>query len=163
MLPPLPDWDAAHPLIVHFPIGLLLVAPVFMLIAVFVRKPAWTIATVLLLLIGTVGTWGAYYSGEAAEVYWRTTGDLDPDIDKLMADHHVAGGQARLFATFVTIAFIAWALLSAKLAKKRGLLIGLGLVILVGFLGANLRLVQASHMGGRLVHEFRITAPYASP
>ncbi len=163
MLPPFPEWDAAHPLIVHFPIGLLLVAPVFMLIAVFVRKPAWTIATILLLLIGTIGAWVAYYSGEAAEVYWRTTGDLAPDIDKLMADHHVAGGQARLFATLVTLAFIVWAVLSVKLAKKRGVLIGLGLVILLGFLGANLRLAQAGHMGGQLVHEHRITAPYSSP
>ena len=122
-----------------------------------------SIATILLLLIGTIGAWAAYYSGEAAETYWRTTGDLDPDIDKLMAEHHVAGGQARLFATLVTVAFIAWAIASVKLAKKRALVVGIGLVVLVGHLGMLLRLVQASHMGGRLVHEYRITAPYSSP
>ncbi len=163
MIPPMPDWDAAHPLIVHFPIALLFVAPFFMLIAVAVRKPAWTIATICLLVMGTVGAWAAYYSGEAAEVYWRTTGDLAPEIDQLMAEHHVAGGQARLLATLVTFAFIVWAIAAVKLAKKRAIVIGVGLVILLGHLGMTLRLVQASHMGGRLVHEFRITAPFASP
>lgn len=163
MLPPLPEWDAAHPLIVHFPIALLAVAPLFLLIAVFTRKWGWIGSALLVLTIGTVGAWVAYYSGEAAEVYWRTTGDLSPDIDRLMSDHHVAGGQARLFATLTLVAFALWSLVAWKFEKKRTAVVILGLVILAGHLGVVLRLVQAAHMGGRLVHEHRITAPYTSP
>jgi uncharacterized membrane protein len=37
-LPPLPTWQAIHPLIVHFPIALLLVAPLFIVIGTL-RKP----------------------------------------------------------------------------------------------------------------------------
>jgi len=30
--PPIPSWDAWHPMIIHFPIALLLIAPVFILL-----------------------------------------------------------------------------------------------------------------------------------
>ena len=31
ILPPIPSWDGLHPLVVHFPIALLLAAPVLLL------------------------------------------------------------------------------------------------------------------------------------
>ena len=33
--PPFPTWDSLHPLIIHFPIALLLVCPLFILIGAF--------------------------------------------------------------------------------------------------------------------------------
>ena len=33
MFPPVPSWDAMHPMVVHFPIALLLVAPLFVVMA----------------------------------------------------------------------------------------------------------------------------------
>ena len=31
MLPPWPGWDGLHPLVIHFPVALLLVAPLFLI------------------------------------------------------------------------------------------------------------------------------------
>ena len=39
MLPALPPWTGLHPLIVHFPIALLLVAPIVVLLSLFMKSP----------------------------------------------------------------------------------------------------------------------------
>ena len=38
MFPPMPSWEAAHPLVVHFPIGLLFFAPVLLVMPAIDRK-----------------------------------------------------------------------------------------------------------------------------
>ena len=68
-LPPIPSWQAIHPLIVHFPIALLLIAPLFIVIGV-VRKPErsfpFLLVALILMALGTVATFVAASSGEAA-------------------------------------------------------------------------------------------------
>ena len=36
-MPPIPSWDGLHPLIIHFPIALLLVAPLLVLIGALLK------------------------------------------------------------------------------------------------------------------------------
>ena len=54
--PAIPSWDALHPLIIHFPIALLLIAPIFIVVGA-VLTPAkgrsYLIAAMVLLLVGT--------------------------------------------------------------------------------------------------------------
>ena len=51
--PPLPTWDSLHPLIIHFPIALLLLCPLFILISAIPPppkgKPYMTAALLILL------------------------------------------------------------------------------------------------------------------
>ena len=66
--PQIPSWDALHPLVIHFPIALLLIAPIFVLLGALLQpakgRPYLLAATVLLLL-GTAGTFIAVETGEA--------------------------------------------------------------------------------------------------
>jgi len=58
--PPIPNWDALHPLIVHFPIVLLLVAPLF-IVAALVASPArgrlFMISALILMILGTASVY----------------------------------------------------------------------------------------------------------
>src|SRR6056297_576709 len=65
-----PDfWRAEvfHPLSVHFPIAILLVAFLFKLIALGSAKELWIQGGTLLLLLGTIGVWIAIYTGDLAD------------------------------------------------------------------------------------------------
>ena len=58
-LPPIPTWEGLHPLVVHFPIALLLVAPWLVLLGALLapsRGRPWLFAALTLLALGTAGT-----------------------------------------------------------------------------------------------------------
>ena len=84
--PPIPSWDALHPLIIHFPIALLLVVP--LLIVVGALRPPERGRTILyvslgLMIAGTLATFLAVASGEAAgRIVERT-----PQIDAVLERH----------------------------------------------------------------------------
>ena len=68
-LPPIPTWQAVHPLIIHFPIVLLLIAPLFIVIGVTMdpaRSFPFLLVALILMALGTVSTFVAISSGEAA-------------------------------------------------------------------------------------------------
>ena len=67
--PPLPTWDSLHPLIIHFPIALLLLSPLFILISAIPPPPKgkpYMIAALLILLLGTGSLFVAGSTGHAA-------------------------------------------------------------------------------------------------
>src|SRR6516225_7438257 len=68
-LPMFPGWNGIHPLLIHFPLTLFFLAPVFALLAAFTRaatRRAFLITTLMLMLFGTVSTYVAFEAGEAA-------------------------------------------------------------------------------------------------
>lgn len=68
-LPPWPTWDALHPFIVHFPIALLLLSPLFILISAIVSPPKgkpYMITALVILLLGTSSLFLAVVTGHAA-------------------------------------------------------------------------------------------------
>lgn len=60
------DTTHLHPMIVHFPIALLIVGLVFDLAGLFIKKEFFSTAGFYLLILGTLGIVAAYFSGDFA-------------------------------------------------------------------------------------------------
>ncbi len=109
-LPPVQPWDAAHPIVVHLPLGILFAAPLFILLTLAIQK--WTrpfaFAALTLIGIGAIGLLLAISSGETgAQLVIRT-----PEIDEALEAHANLAYAARawfiwLFAGYALLAVYA--------------------------------------------------------
>lgn len=158
-LPPLPAWNAAHPLVVHFPIALLLAAPLFVLLGALVRRGArsMSVAALLLMTLGTAGAFVAVATGEAAADVAR----VSAAAESVLEEHEELGETTRTVFAVLTAAFAALVGLEARRGRAWGTAarVGSRVVFLLLYLAAALVLVDTAHHGGRLVHEFGVRAP----
>jgi uncharacterized membrane protein len=158
-LPPLPGWTGLHPLVVHFPVALLLVAPLFVLVGLLLGAPrnrSWLAAALALLALGTVGAWFAVATGEAA----GTLAERSAQINAALEHHEALAERTRAVFTVLTAALAA--ILLAPAALRRPLarvpqttLLGL---FLVAYLAGAALLANTAHAGGRLVHQLGVRA-----
>jgi len=159
MFPSLPPWEGLHPSIVHFPIGLLLISPLFVLLAtVFPARGRWFgWAAVLLLALGTAGTFAAVASGEAAR---DVVGEGADAVVAAMDRHAELGVMARSVFAALTGIYVVLLILPLlwKTLSKASYHLAANFVFLVALMGANLLLANVSHLGGRLVHEYGVLA-----
>jgi uncharacterized membrane protein len=164
--PPFPSWDAIHPLIIHFPIVLLLLSPLFVLIAAVLRPPGnrpYMTAALITLLPGTFTLFLAASSGEeAAELADRTGG-----VNAVLAAHESLASTCEiLFATYSVLfaGLYIWQFVS-RLRPSRITCTVAPLAFLAIYSVGLLHLVNTAHAGGRLVHEFGVHAmmPQDSP
>lgn len=169
-VPPLPPtWDGFHPLIVHFPIGLLLSAPLLVVLSLALRKHEHPLklGALVMMLFGTIGAFLAVSSGEAAEEIAGATGEAS----RILSEHERAAETAR---TIFAVLTFAWALFTVVpwISKKpisRTLILGGGVGFLLAYSLACLVLANTAHLGGMLVHDFGLrarlsaTTPNAAP
>ena len=161
--PPMPEWEAVHPIVVHFPVALLLFAPVL-----FVAGGAWArgrwglwAGGWLLWVAGTIGACLAVASGEAtAEAVAPVSGAVDGLIER----HEEAGELARsLFVgvTLLTGGALGVGYASGRAARRRlrAWAAGLGVAAGLAYSASALVLANAAHMGGQLVHVYGVRAP----
>ena len=79
----------SHPQVVHFPIALLIVALLFEIISYFWRKEEFSLFSLILLTLGTIGAFIALQTGEAAaEIIDKITG-----IGSIILDHEETAEQ----------------------------------------------------------------------
>lgn len=161
-LPPIPTFDGLHPLIVHFPIALLLIAPLLIVVGVLL-EPAkgrpWLSAALLLLLLGTVATWISVASGEAAgELAERT-----PGVATTLEQHESLAETTRIVFTVLTLAFAV--IVAAPRLLRRPLprtpFTTVVVLFLVAYGAGAALLANTAHQGGRLVHELGVRAMVA--
>ena len=157
--PPIPTWDALHPLIIHFPIALLLIAPIFIVFGAALsptRGRAYLIAAMVLLLVGTGSIFVAVETGEAA----GKLAERVPGMEQVLENHQALAERTEAVFSALSVIFVAlitvpWLL---KRADTRMTTTILPLAFLVLYSAGALLLVNTAHNGGRLVHEFGIRA-----
>jgi uncharacterized membrane protein len=159
-LPPLPAWDSLHPIIVHFPIALLLVAPLFVVASwIAGDRPVakgLALAALGMMVVGTLAAVVAVSTGEAAEDFAKRVAGAKKALDR-----HEELAKATL-AAFAGLTALYAAILAAPAMLKRtpGALLSAALHLL--FLGAYAAgaalLSLAAHEGGLLVHRHGVKA-----
>jgi uncharacterized membrane protein len=163
-LPPIPSWTELHPLVIHFPIALLLVAPLF-IVAGILMSPSkgrpFLVAALALMVLGTAGTFLAVATGEAAgEVAQRTA-----DVSMVLERHEDLAETTRIVFGVLTLIFAALLFLP-RLLKREATTISariLPLAFLLLYSAGAVILVNTAHNGGRLVHELGVHAGFTQP
>ncbi len=157
--PPLPTWESLHPLVIHFPIVLLLLAPLFVLISAVLRpqkgRPYMTMALILLLL-GTLSLFLAAVSGEAA----ATLAERGGPVDAVLASHEQLASESQVVFLGLCAVLVGMVALPRILGYQETRLTStfLPLAYLVLYCAGILVVVNTAHAGGRLVHEFGVRA-----
>ncbi|HEU5400414.1 MAG TPA: DUF2231 domain-containing protein [Terriglobales bacterium] len=157
-LPPIPTWDGLHPLIIHFPIVLLLVAPIFVILGVTMPKSgrAMYLAALVLMTFGTVSALVSYQTGEAAGKLAERT----PEINAAIERHEELAETTRLLFSILTVIFAGLLyvpkLLRFEIGRKAQALAAL--VFLFFYSSGALVLVNTAHQGGMLVHQYGVHA-----
>ena len=163
MLPALPSWDGLHPIIIHFPIALLLIAPVLIVMSLVIRPHArpFAYAALLLMFIGAAALYLATATGEAA----GEMAERDGAVEQVLEHHETLAEQTKVVFSVITAvyAFIVLAPLVAKKAQKIVPWTAVNGAFLVFYLAGAILLVNTGHEGGRLVHEFGVRALVSSP
>lgn len=135
--------ESVHPLVVHFPIALLLTALLLDGLAMILKRPAWHRVALWNLSLGTVGAGIAVLTGsQAAEIAKHSF-----DIHQVMELHRKLGIATLVLGALVT----AWRLWRRdRLGKTSRGLTMLMLLVMAATLG------YGAHLGGRLVYEFGV-------
>lgn len=138
------SFESLHPLLVHFPIALLVVVALFDLVALAFPRAELARTSLYLSAAAAIGAVAAYFSGEAAE---------EP-VEHLAGIAHVLERHEDLGKLLVMAALGALVLRAVVYARRwhepvagRSLVavLGLALAVLVGLTG---------HAGGQLVYDY---------
>jgi len=142
--------ESAHPLVVHFPIALLLAAALVDLLAIGLKRPAWHRVALWNLCLGTVGAAAAVLTGlRAAEVAKHTFA-----IHQVMELHRKLGLTTLLIGSAVAV----WRLVARDRLGPRSRT--LAMLLMAAMVGT---LAYGAHLGGRLVYEFGVGGAFGAP
>ncbi len=141
----LPDWAPnIHPLIVHFPIALLITAVgMNLLMLIFRKTEGFKYTTALLYILGAVSTVAAYFSGREAV----DTVELPPAANSILGNHADLALLTLLLFLVVAIIYLVLWWKSFKVNNRV-----LYAVFLLAAAGSVL-LMRTGEYGGRMVFE----------
>ncbi len=152
---PIPSWNTLHPLVIHFPIALLLIAPLFVVLAVRGSRDKQRIflwSALILLALGTASLYMAMGTGKAASKLVART----PEINATLEYHRTLAKEAAITFTVVTATFALILLISKFDIRASDLTLLLPLSCIVSYLIGVVLLVVAAHNGARLVHQLGV-------
>lgn len=133
-----------HPLSVHFPVALLIIATVFIAISFFSNNSLWENSGKLLLILGSIAAWISIYTGNLADgIVSRQI--CDPTILK---DHEN-------FAYYTAWTFSIASLLAIVQFLIEGLrkMFVLKIFVLLAMLAGSYFLIKTGHKGASVVYQ----------
>ncbi len=153
-LPPIPTWQGSHPLVAHFPIALLLIAPLFVVMGALWKTEGgfhFFLAALILMGLGTISTFVATASGKADLELVQS----DPLVKAAMLQHEELAKTTEIAFTVVTVIFASILFVPRMLNREsnRAVATLLPLVFLIFYATGAIMLANTAHQGGRLVHE----------
>ena len=155
-LPLIPSWQGVHPLITHFPIVLLLLAPLFLVFAACTqadKRSAFLASALIVMVLGTCSMYVTYEAGKAA----ATVVERTVRIEAIVEHHQNLAGHARESFTLATVLFGLCLLICRVSHVRPSELTAILPVGFVAFYGLGLFwLLNAAYNGERLVHEFGV-------
>ncbi len=142
--------ESVHPLLVHFPIALLLTAALLELAALAWPRPALHEISLWNLALGTAGAAAAVLSGLQAEAVAKHSFE----IWQVMQLHKRLG----ILTLIVGLGVVAWRVAHRDHLRRRERLLTVAAMLLM--CGA---LAWGAHLGGRLVYEFGVGGTFGTP
>ncbi|MBX7219026.1 MAG: hypothetical protein K1Y36_03700 [Blastocatellia bacterium] len=156
MFPSFPTWSEMHPLVIHFPIALLLIVPLFILLSLIFRANAraFHISALVLLGFGTLSLFVAVQTGESSGEMFEKISAAKATIER----HENLAELAQWIFFGLFLVFLGLGLLPTILKKpvSHPVWVGLHSAFLLGYLAGTLILVNTAHEGGKLVHQIGI-------
>ena len=155
-LPVIPGWDGIHPLLIHFPLTLFFLAPVFILFASFTKaatRRTFLISALTVMLLGLTLTYAAFEAGQAAAASKTRSEELRTVVDR----HRELASLARSSLTMgtslygLTLLICRWFHL-----RMHELTSALPLGSFVFYALGLFWLINTAYHGERLVHEFGV-------
>lgn len=161
--PTIPPWNALHPLLIHFPIALLLIAPLFVLVGAILKprrgKP-FLYSAFILMLLGTAAVFFAASTGEAAGKLVKET----PQIETILDRHENLAEAVEIIFSVLTALFALLLFVPRWLHRELSHKLSAALlaVFLIGYASGAVVLSNTAHHGGLLVHQLGVHAPTAA-
>ncbi len=132
-----------HPQVVHFPIALLIVVLLFEILSYFWKKVSFSLTSLILLVLGTIGAFIALQTGEiAADIAKKI-----PGIDSTLHEHEK-------IAELVFYLYLVITVIKAVLMRLKKDIMPWRLLVLGGMLIGTFFLFRVGHYGGQLVYEW---------
>ncbi len=136
------DLTYIHPMVVHFPIALLMIGFLSEVTGAILKKEFFSTAAFYLVILGALGVVAAYFSGGLAGEGIAETGPL-----KQALETHESAAQLTVWLVVAT-ALVRVALVVFK--KFGGALQGFAIAL---FLVTVLSVARTGHFGGQLVYK----------
>jgi uncharacterized membrane protein len=132
-----------HPQVVHFPIALLIIASLFEILSYFWKKESFSLTSLILLALGTIGAFIALQSGEiAADIAKKI-----PGIESTLHEHEE-------MAELVFYLYLVISIIKVVLMYLKKDIMPWRLSVLCGMLIGTFFLFRVGHYGGQLVYEW---------
>jgi uncharacterized membrane protein len=145
-------FPSLHVMVIHFPIALLFIAPLFDIGCIVFRKRVWLDrAAATLYVMGTIGAGAAYLTGQRAAAALQ---DLSPATESALADHE---NLATL--TLITLSVVCLVRLTVSWLARDDRHINLGIFRLVAIpvvLAGLVMLALTADRGGKLVYRYGV-------
>ena len=140
----IPYW---HPVVVHFPIVLLLFGALMVTVYTVVGRSFWREVALLAFSLGTLGAWAAVWTGETLHHEVEGT----PIVEELVEHHEEFGEWALWLGLATTLLLLGIEVWVQRTKRDTAVPLPLRLGVLVLALAAAVLVARTGHLGGLMV------------